>query len=239
MKRIRPGFHRGFAAVLPLLLLATSCSREEKRVVAPEPPLDPPHVATGRWIWEPDGLAGAVREARSNPVVQRALATATVTGLTPRNDLAVRAVGVDSRGLPVGLTILPFSVGHDSSHAAFISVAEGSGRQGAEFAEMIVGREPRPDEVGFTRMTWGDRLVWVRTGDAYELAPGMAHPAPMKRNWAKLFTCLAERMPIGCAAGADIADDFAPGNPRAAAVGCAIGAAAGGLSCALEFMGSK
>lgn len=239
MKRIRPGFHRGLAAALPLLLLATSCSRgNEKRVVAPTP-LDPPHVATGRWLWEPDGLAGAVREARSNPLVQRALATATVTGLRPRNDLAVRAVGEDDRGMPVGLTILPFSVGRDSSHAAFITVADGSGRQAAEFAEMIVGREPRPDETGYTRMTWGNQIVWVRTGDAYELAPGMAHPAPMKRNWTKLFTCLAERMPQGCAAGADIADDFAPGNPRAAAIGCAIGSAVAGLSCALEFVGSK
>jgi hypothetical protein len=236
MKRIRPGFRRGLAAVLPLLLLATSCSRgNEKRVVAPNPTVDPPHVTTGRWIWEPDGLAGAVREARSNPLVQRALATATVTGLNPRNDLAVRAVGEDSRGLPVGLTILPFSVGRDSSRAAFISVAEGSGRQAAEFAEMIVGRDPRPDETGFTQTTWGNQIVWVRTGDAYELAPGMAHPAPMKRSWNKLFKCLAERMPMGCAAGSDIAGDFAPGNPRAAAVGCAIGAAVGGLSCAFDF----
>lgn len=238
MKRIRPGFHRGLAAVLPLLLLATSCSRgTEKRVVAPNPPLDPAHVQTGRWIWEPEGLAGAVREARSNPLVQRTLATATTTGLRPRNDLAIRAVGSDSRGMPVTLTILPFSVGHDSSHAAFISVAEANGRQAAEYAEMIVGREPRPDEAGYTQASWGNLLVWIRTGDAYELAPGMAHPSPMKRNWGKFFRCLAERVPQGCSAGMEIADEFAPGIPRAAAIGCAIGSAIAGLSCGFEFAG--
>jgi len=235
MKRIRPGFHRGFAAVLPLLLLASSCSRgDEKRVVAPSPPLDPPLVATGRWIWEPDALAGAVRDVRANPLVQRALATTTLTGLRQRGDLAVRAVGVDTRGMPAGLTILPFAVGKDSTHAAFISVAESAGQKIAEFAEMIAGRDPYPNETGFQRAVWGDRIVWIKTVDAYELAPGMGNRAAVRRSWKKIMGCFAERIPQGCAAGAGLADDFVPGNPRAAAIGCAVGAVGGMLSCIFE-----
>jgi hypothetical protein len=35
----------------------------------------------------------------------------------------------------------------------------------------------------------------------------------------------------------EIADEFAPGIPRAAAIGCAIGSAIAGLSCGFEFAG--
>ncbi len=236
MNRIRPRF----AAVIPLLLVATSCSRgDEKRVVAPNLPVDPPHVVSGRWIWEPAALAGAVREARANPLVQRALTTSNVAGLRPRSDLAVRAVGEDSRGVAVGLTILPFSVGNDSTHAAFISVAEASGLQAAEFAEMIVGRDPYPSEVGFEATTWGNQIAWIRTGEAYALAPHIGHLAPARIQWGKLFGCLAERMPAGCSMGAEMGREIAPNFPQAAAIGCAIGAAGGALTCGLQFLTGK
>ena len=246
MRRFHAGFHaacrKGSAAavLLPLLLLASSCSRGgEKSVLAPVPeqPRHVTQVAEMRWVWEHDALSGAVLAASRNPLVQRALVDAPVSGLVPRPDLAIRAVGADSDGAPIGFTILPYSVGGDRTRAAFVSVAQAFGREAVEFAELIVGREPRPEETGFERAVWGNQIVWVRTGDAYELVSRGGHLAPMKRNWGRFFSCLTERMPAGCAAGASIANDLAPAFPRAAAVGCAIGALGGAASCVLDMLG--
>jgi hypothetical protein len=58
-------------------------------------------------------------------------------------------------------------------------------------------------------------------------------------QWGKLFACLAERVPAGCSAGADMGREIAPNEPRAAAIGCAIGALGGALSCAFQFISGK
>jgi hypothetical protein len=188
------------------------------------------------WVWEPEALAGAVRLAGTSPLVQRALAAAPIEGLRARHDLAIRAVGDGSDGAPVGFTILPYSVAGDPTRAAFVSMVQGFGREAAEFAEMIVGREPRPDEVGFHSVVWGDRIVWIRSGEAYAVSSSGANRSPMKRQWTKFFDCLAQRMPTGCAAGSAIAEEIAPGEPRAAAIGCGLGAAAGAGSCIADFV---
>lgn len=230
----------GLAAVLPLLVFTSACSREgERRVVAPEPPAEQPQVTGARWVWEPSALAGAVQSAGRNPLVQRALREAPTQGLTPRYDLAVRAVGDAADGGTIGLTILPYAVDGDPTHAAFVSVAQGFGREAAEFAEMIIGREPRADEVGYHTAVWRNQIVWVRSGEAYVPASAGAHPAPLKRQLTKLFDCAVERMPSGCAAGASIANTVAPGEPHALAIGCGIGAAAGGISCVADFLRDK
>jgi len=227
----------GVAAVLPLLVLTSACSnRGERRVVAPEPLPDAPQVTGARWVWEPGALAGAVQAAGRNPLVQRALVGAPAAGLRSRYDLAVRAVGDDASGGTVGLTILPYAVDGDPTRAAFITLAQGYGAEGAEFAEMIVGRDPRPDEVGYQAAAWGHQVVWIRTGDAYFPATAGAQRAPLKRQWTKLFDCMSQRMPTGCAEGAAIANELAPGEPRAAAIGCGVGAAAGAISCAVDWL---
>lgn len=238
MRRVCPRFAAGVTAVLPLLVLASACSREgASRVAAPSRP-EPPQVTAARWVWEPQTLAGAVQSAERSPLTQRALSQAPIAGrLRARYDLAVRAVGQGADGKTLGLTILPHSVEGDPTRAVFISVADGLGSQAAELAEMIAGREPAPDEVGFHSVVWGDRVVWVRSGDVYEMSGAGALRSPMKRNWGKLFTCLADRMPTGCAAGAAIARDLAPSFPQASAIGCGVGAAAGALTCAAEFLG--
>lgn len=234
------GFVAGVAAVLPLLVVTSACSRDgERRVTAPAPLPDSPQVTGARWVWEPAALAGAVQAAGKNPLVQRALSQAPIAGLRPRFDLAVRAVGEVEGAGAVVLTILPYAVNGDPTHAAFVSVAEGYGQEAAEFAEMILGREPNPDETGYHSIAWGNRVAWVRTGDAWLLPGGGANRAPLRRQWTKLFDCLAERMPSGCAAGSAIASELVPGEPRAAAIGCGIGAAAGGVSCVADFLKDK
>jgi hypothetical protein len=238
--RSSPGFVAGLAAVLPLLVLTSACSKDgERRVLAPAPPSDASQVTGARWVWEPAALAGAVQAAGKNPLAQRALSQAPISGLRPRFDLAVRAVGEIEGAGAVGLTILPYAVNGDPTHAAFVSVAAGYGQEAAEFAEMILGREPRPDEVGFHSIVWGNRVAWVRSGDAWLLPSGGAHQAPVRRSWTRLFDCLVQRMPSGCAAGSAIASEIAPGAPQAAAIGCGIGAAAGGVSCVADFMRDK
>lgn len=251
MKKMRCGISRqrfgnisgsvaAVAAVLPLLVLTSACSREgARRVVAPAPPSDAPQVTGARWVWEPAALAGAVQAAGRSPLVQRALSQAPVAGLRPRFDLAVRAVGDVEGAGEAALTILPYSVNGDPTHAAFVSVAEGSGQEAAEFAEMILGRDPNPDEMGYHSIVWGNQVAWVRTGDAWLLPAGGANRAPLRRQWTKLFDCLSERMPTGCAAGSAIASELVPGEPRAAAIGCGIGAAAGAISCVADFLKDK
>jgi len=234
------GLVAGVAAVLPLLLLTSACSNKgERRIAAPDPPSDRPQVSGARWVWEPAALAGAVQAAGKNPLVQRALSQAPIAGLKPRFDLAVRAVGeVEDMG-QVGLTILPFAVNGDPTRAVFVSVAEGNEQEAAEFAEMIMGREPNADEIGYHSVAWGNQVAWVRSGDAWVVPSGSAHQAPVRRQWTKLFDCLAQRMPTGCAAGATIAEELVPGSPHAAAIGCGIGAAAGGVSCVADFLRDK
>lgn len=237
MRRVRPRSAAGFAAVLPLLVLASACSKEGAPRIAAPSPSEPPEVTGARWVWEPRALAGAVQAAGKSPLVQRALSQAPIAGrLQPRYDLAVRAVAEGADGRPVALTILPHAVAGDPTRAAFISMAEAFGTEAAEYAEMIVGREPRPDEEGFHSIVWGDQVVWVRSGDAVVPSGAGGLRSPMKRNWGKLFECLADRMPTGCAAGASIAREVAPGFPQAAAVGCGIGAAVGAATCAAQYL---
>jgi hypothetical protein len=234
MRRVNPWI----AALFPLLLAAGACSRsDERRIVAPAPPGDdPPGIAEAHWIWEPEALAASVTRAGSSPAVQSALREAPVAGLTPAFQHVVRAVGSTATGVPLSLTILPYAVKGDPTHAAFISVAEGHGTQVAEFAEMISGRDPAPGETGFVAATWGDHRVWIRTSESFALGANGIRRAALRRNWGKLFQCLAERVPLGCAAGSSVANEFLPGEPRAAAIGCGVGGALGAMSCVGDWL---
>lgn len=226
------------AAVLPLLVLTSACSRESKRNAVAPMLRDRPSVTGARWVWEPSALASAVRAAGSSPLVQRALSEAPIPAarVHARHDLAIRAIGDATDGGAVGLTILPYEVRDDPTHAAFVSVAEGYGAQVVEFAEMILGRDPMPDEIGFHQVVWNGKVAWIRSSEGFVATSESARPSPAKRQWTKLFDCLATRMPTGCAAGAAIANELVPGEPRATAIGCGIGAAAGAASCAIDFL---
>jgi hypothetical protein len=245
------------AAALLLVVAAGACSRqEEKRITAPIP-AEP--VVTGmRWVWEPQSLAAAVSRAGSNPLVQKALANAAVPGMRARHDLAIRAIGAGPDGAPLGFTLLPYAITDDPTRAVFITAAQGIGTEAVEVVEMIAGREPRSNEIGFEPVLFAGKLVYVHTVDSYEPDPPsppddtprdpyVPDPYPVQRGaesparrvFAKLFACLAERMPQGCAAGVDIANEIAPNVPRAAAIGCGVGAAVGAGSCVLDYLSRK
>ncbi len=227
---VRRAVHRAVPAVAALLLVVVTgaCSREsEKRITAPLP--SEPVVTGMRWVWEPASLAAEVRRAGSNPLVQRALAQGGVPGMRARHDLAIRAIGVGPDGAPVGFTLLPYAIPGDPTRAVFISSAE--------------------------PVLFAGRLVYIHTKDSYVPPPPdppvptdpwypeqpmkRGAESPVRRSFVKLFSCLAERMPQGCAAGAGIADEIAPGVPKAAAIGCGVGAAIGAGSCILDFLGNK
>jgi len=172
-----------------------------------------------------------------------------------RHDLAIRAIGVGPDGAPLGFTLLPYAIPGDPTRAVFISSAEGLSTEAVEIVEMIAGREPRANEIGFEPVLFAGRLVYIHTKDSYVPPPPdppvptdpwypeqpmkRGAESPVRRSFAKLFGCLAERMPQGCAAGASIADEIAPGVPKAAAIGCGVGAALGAGSCVVDFVRSK
>jgi hypothetical protein len=211
-----------------------------------------------RWVWEPASLAAAVSRAGANPLVQRALAEAAIPGMRARHDLAIRAIGVGPDGAPLGFTLLPYAITDDPTRAVFITAAQGIGTEAVEVVEMIAGREPRSNEIGFEPVLFAGKLVYVHTVDSYEPDPPsppddtprdpyVPDPYPVQRGaesparrvFAKLFACLAERMPQGCAAGVDIANEIAPNVPKAAAIGCGVGAAVGAGSCVLDYLSRK
>ncbi|HEV8129424.1 MAG TPA: hypothetical protein VGQ14_07190 [Candidatus Eisenbacteria bacterium] len=247
------------AAALLLVVGSGACSRqEEKRITAPTPA--EPVVTAMRWVWEPASLAAAVSRAGANPLVQRALADAAVPGMRARHDLAIRAIGVGPDGAPLGFTLLPYAITDDPTRAVFITAAQGIAAEAVEVVEMIAGREPRANEIGFEPVLFAGRLVYVHTIGSYEQGPETPYPpdntprdpyvpdpypvqrgaeSPVRRSYAKLFNCLAERMPQGCAAGAEIANEIAPGIPKAAAIGCGVGAALGAGSCVLDLLSRK
>lgn len=223
--------------LLPIVLAAGGCAeRKQAMVVAPERPAgDAPPVAEAHWIWDRGALGAAVAQASSSPLVQRALAESPAAGLNPAFQYALFLEATREDGSRFSLTLLPYVFGNDSTHAAFVSVVRSAGRQIAEYAELIVGRSPSPLETGFEPVLWGATTLWVKSGDAYSLDAAAGHPAAVRRSYLKMFDCMVQRMPAGCAAGAAIGGIISgPGAPAGAAIGCGVGAAAGAAACVAE-----
>jgi len=229
---------RFIAMVLPIVIAAAGCSKEdEKRVSAPEPPdAAVPEVLEAQWITDPRALGSAVQAAAGNPLVQRAVVEAPHPRLTPMPEYALRAVGSAADGSRVGVTMLPYMVDQDSTHAVFISLLERDGRQLAEFSELIFGRAPTSLETGFSSIMIGNRVGWFRGGSTYLVgSDGSTKLSSGRFNWEKWTKCFMENAPAGCTAGRDIADDIAPGIPSAGVIGCSAGTVIVAIGCAIGF----
>lgn len=227
---------RCIAIVLPIAFAVLGCGRSgSTRVVDPSP--EPrPKVVEAHWITDEDALESAVRQAAASPLVRHAIAASPSPRLTPLHRLAVRAVGTVSDGSRVGVTILPYMVDDDSTHATFVSLIDGGGIQVADVGELIAGRQPTALETGFHAVDLGGRIGWVKGVSAYSAAADGALHSIERRNWAKFAECLIEGAPTACASGADIADSIAPGVPRARAIGCGVGVAVLATTCAMQHL---
>jgi hypothetical protein len=228
-------------AIIPLLALAvTGCERSRSTRVVDPPPDPEPAVVEAHWVTEKEGLASAVRLAAASPLVRRAFITSPHPRLTAMHRYAIRAVATMEDGAGVGVTILPYMVDEDSTHAALISLIDGKGVQVAEFAELIFGREPTSLEMGFISVRIEDQIAWVKSGHSFlataDGADGVVQLSPERRNWVKFAQCFFERAPGACSAGADIAGTIAPNVPYARAVGCAAGTAIAAGACAGQHL---
>jgi hypothetical protein len=229
---------RCIAIVLPLVMVAAGCGRRESsRVVAPPPASQEPQIVEAHWVFERAALDGAVQLAASSPLIRRAIAGVEHPRLTPVYGYAVRVEGKASGGSQIGATILPYVVDGDSTHAVFFSLLEQDGKQQAESGELILGREPTALETGFIPLRIGDRIGWIKEGNAYIAgAGGQPQLSSQKFRLNKFVGCLLGGAANACQTGAAIAQTVAPGVPYASAVGCAAGVAILGIGCAAGSM---
>ena len=228
---------RCFTIVLPVVLVAAGCGRREStRVVAPP---SAPQISEARWVFEKEALEGAVAQAASSPLVQRAIAGSGNARLTPAFGYALRLVATAADGSSIGATLLPYIVDGDSTHAVFVSLLERDGRRQSDAEELIFGREPTALETGFNPVRIGSAIGWMKSGSSYAAdARGLPRLAHEKFNWLKFTTCVLTGAQAACEAGAEIASIVAPGVPQARAIGCGIGVAFLAAGCAGGSFGS-
>ena len=219
-------------------LAAGACSREGRRVAAPELPQDPPRVIEAHWV-EGSDLARAVSLASGSPLVARALVSVPVPGLRFERAYAIRAIGTTAGGLRCGVTVLPYAHGDDPTIATFIALMDQDAGAAVQSFDLIVGREPTSLEAGFAAVDLpGGGRGWIREHEAG--APPAARgwaPAPERRNLRLWATCFFGLAPGWCDAGARIAKEVAPMVPWSAAVGCGVGVAAAAIACIPSAMG--
>ena len=226
---------RCIAIVLPILMAAAGCGRKEStRVIAPPAPDRQPEVIEAHWVMERGALEGAIDLASASPLVRRAVASTSNVRLTRVYHYAVRAEGKLSSGERVGATILPYIVDDDSSHAVFVSLISQDGKERAEASELILGREPTALETGFRPVHLGDAIGWVKTGSTFVAgADGLPLLSPERFHRTKFFECVLDGAGEACLTGRAIAENIAPGVPRAGMIGCGVGVALHVIGCAM------
>lgn len=229
------------AFVLPLALLLGACSREGgNRLAAPEIPTagDTGTLAKeASWVSDRGQVSAAAATAAAHPLIRRALAEAGVDRLTYRAESALRAVGRSARGHTVSITILPFTTGGDETHATFLSLLESDGESAVSSAELLWGRDPRPDETGFESISIGGARGWIREADLRMApAPGASLLTPERFNKEKFLSCFQTLGPQLCSQGIAISNQAAPNVPYHEAIGCAVGTAAAAITCAATSM---
>ena len=223
------------SVALPLALAAAGCEQRQTRVADVEAPR-PVEIVEPHWVTGP-ALDVAVQEAAAQPLVERVIAENIDPRLTPMWHLAVKAEGRLLDGRAVGVTILPYLVDGDSTHARFVSYIDDGMGPYAEPSDLILGRAPTFLETGFVPVDLGGRTGYVKSGATYKLASGgVILRATEKTKWAKFAECFFNTAPTYCSAGSTLAQEVAPGVPRAAAVGCGIGIAAAALSCGAQHL---
>jgi hypothetical protein len=220
--------------VLPLALFLGACAREEgNRVAAPEKAAGQELVREASWISDRDQVAAAAATAAAHPLVRRVLADAGAGRLAYTPQYAIRAVGRTIGDRAVAVITLPYVTAGDSTHATFISLLESDGEAAVSRAEMIWGRDPRPDEIGFEPFYAGGGRGWIREDDlrtAATVPDGSL--APERVNKQKFLTCFSTLGPQLCSQGAALSNQVAPSLPYHEAIGCAAGTAVAAVSCA-------
>ena len=222
-------------AILPLALVAGACTREPtNRVVAPEPVADAT-IRDGSWVSDRGQVAQAASMAAAHPLVRQALEASEPTRLVYAPDYSLRATGRTIRDRSIAFTILPFVTAGDPTHATFISLIENGGESAVSRAEMIWGRDPRPDETGFQPFHLEGVRGWIREDDLRVTTAAAAREAdrsPERFNKQKFLTCFQDLGPQLCTQGIAISNQAAPTVPYHEAVGCGVGTAVAALSCA-------
>ena len=229
------------AFVLPLALLLGACSREGgNRLAAPEVPTVGEIGTLAReatWVSDRNQVSAAAATAAAHPLIRRIVEDAGAGRLAFRPEVAMRAVGRSARGHAVAITILPFATGGDETHATFISLLESEGESAVSSAELIWGRDPRSDEVGFDAINIGGARGWLREEDLRMApAPGAPLLTPERFNKQKFLSCFQILGPQLCSQGIAISNQAAPGVPYHEAIGCAVGTAAAAVTCAATAM---
>lgn len=227
------------AFLLPLALGLGACSREEgQRIAAPDASEDTYLAREASWVSDLEQVSRAASAAAAHPLFRRALAEAGVDRLTYRPEYTLRAVGRSARGHAVSVTILPYTTAGDETHATFLSLLESEGETGVSRAEMLWGRDPRPDEPGFEPFYLNGVRGWIREADLLQgQTPGAPLLTPERFNKEKFMTCFSQLGPSLCSQGSAIAQQIAPGVPYREAIGCAAGTAIAAISCAAAANG--
>ena len=136
--------------LLPLAVALGACSREEgHRIAAPENSEASTLVREASWVSDRAQVSQAAATAAGHPLIRRALEEAGADRLAFQPEYALRGIGRSLRDHAVSVTILPYTTGGDETHATFISLLESEGESAVSSAELLWGRDPRPDEAGF------------------------------------------------------------------------------------------
>src|SRR5262245_8821905 len=152
-------------ALLPLAFLAGACTRDGAKSVAKPEPQPPSAVAEAAWVTDRNEVTRAASIAAQNPLVRAVLREHESDRLTYAPEYALRGRGRTVAGRSVTVTILPYVTDRDETHGTFVSLLEVGGEVGVSHAEIIWGRDPRSDEVGYEAfMLWG-RQGWIREDD--------------------------------------------------------------------------
>ena len=221
---------------LPLALAASGCEQKSAKVADIAAPRAP-EVIEAHWVTGPD-LDRAVQEAAAMPLVRRAIAENVDPRLTPMWNRAVRSEGKLLDGRRVSVTILPYMVDQDPTHARFISYIEDGMAPYAEPSDLIKGREPTSLETDYFPVDLGGVIGYVKVGAHYKLAAsGAILRGDARINWTKFIKCFMDTAPGFCATGGAIADEIAPTVPWGRAAGCGGGLALAALSCAIQSNG--
>ena len=227
------------AFVLPLALLLGACSREGgNHLTSPEIPTAGESGTLAReasWVSDRTQVSAAAVAAAAHPLIQRVMAETGADRLAYRAEYALRAVGRSARGHVVSITILPFTTGGDETHATFLSLLESEGESAVSSAELLWGRDPRPDEVGYESITIGGAHGWMREADL-RMAPGAPLLTPERFNREKFLSCFQLLGPQLCSQGIAISNQIAPTVPYHEAIGCAGGTAVAAISCGAAAM---
>jgi hypothetical protein len=220
---------------LPLSLSISGCEHKQTRVADVEPP-PRPEVIEAHWVTGPE-LDRAVLEAAATPLVKQVIEENVDPRLTPMWHLAVKATGRILDGRTIGVTMLPYMVDGDPMHARFLSYIDDGMGPYAEPSDLILGREPTSLETGFVPVDLGGRIGYVRSGATYKMAAsGLVQRSAERRNWIKFADCFFDAAPGYCATGSALAEEIAPGVPRAGAIGCGAGIAVAAITCAAQHL---